>query len=212
MRLYSLIISICVILIAAFNTAFGSAAFGYSALYSMLATVIGALAIVSIDIIVAIIVKALPKKLFSDDKKFFVMSKWERKLMEKLGIRRWKTEVPDMGVLGGGMSKRKMMSLSDNEYISRVLFENAYAQVIHIAAAFCGFALVPLYPFEYWYCFGLPIAVVNLVLNCMSLSVLRYNFGRLKILQKYNERKSKRKAATASGEGVKSPENTTENS
>lgn len=211
MRLYSLIISICGIIIATLNATVGSYAFGYDALYAVLATVFGALAIVSIDMIVAFIVKALPKKWFSADKKFYVMSKGERKFTEKLGIRSWKTKVPDMSKLGGGIAKRRMTSLSDSLYVAEVLYENAYAQVIHISAAVIGFALVPLYPLEYWYCFGLPIAVVNCVLNCMSLSVLRYNFGRIKTLQKYIERKSKRKAAAGSGEGIKSSENTTKN-
>ncbi|MDE7164529.1 MAG: hypothetical protein K2O04_03810 [Clostridiales bacterium] len=197
MRLYSLVISISAIIIATLNAIFGSAAFGYNALYSVLATVIGALSIASIDMIVAFIVKALPKKLFSSDKKFFTMSRKERKLAEKLGIRRWKTKVPDIAVMGGGLSKSRLLISNDNTYISEVLYENAYAQVIHIAAAIVGFALVPLYPLEYWFCFGLPIAVVNCLLNCMSLSVLRYNFGRIKTLQKYNERRAKRKSEIA---------------
>ena len=192
MRLYSIIISISAILIATFNAVFGSAVFGYDAMYSVLATVFGALAVVSIDIIVAYIVKTLPKKWFTQDKKIFAMSKGERRFFEKIGIRRWKDRVPDMGVLGGAVHKRRMSSLSDNAYVSMFLSEAAYGQTIHLAAAVIGFALVPLYPLRFWYCFGLPIAVVNCVLNCMSMFVLRYNFGRLKTLYMYNERKRQR--------------------
>lgn len=194
-----MVISISAILIATFNAVFGSSAFGYSALYAVLATVFGAFAEVSIDVIASFVIKLLPKKWFSHDKKFYSMSKGERKFFEKIGIRRWKDKVPDLGVLGGAVSKKKLTSFNDNVYISRFLFECAYGQVMHIAAAILGFLLVPLYPFEYWYCFGLPIAVVNCVLNCMSLFVLRYNFGRLKTLYMYNERKQNR------AKGIKKP-------
>lgn len=202
MRLYSFIVTLGGTIIITLNAVFGSQAFGYDVLYCVLAVVFGAFAVVSIDVIVALAVKAMPEKWFSRDSKFFVMSKKERKLFEKLGIRRWKTHVPDMGVLGGAVRKSRMMSLTDNDYIARFLLESAYGQVIHILAAVMGYGLVPLYPLEYWYCFGLPIAVINCVLNCMSLFVLRYNFGRLKALYMFNERKRARLCQMESDKSV----------
>lgn len=190
MRLYSIIISVCAALITTFTAVFGYR-LGFGPWYAVLSTLIGIVAIMAFDCLIAVFVRSLPEKWFSCDKSVFVMKKTERKVMEKLGIRKWKEQVPDLGK-SSGICKRRLTSPHDNVYVGKYLLESAYGQVIHFAAAVWGFVLVFLYPLDIWYCFGFPIAVVNTVLNLMSMFTLRYNFGRLKILYKYNERRERR--------------------
>lgn len=190
MILYGLIILICMIIIAVLNGIFAAPVFGFSWLYACLATVINTAAVIAIDaIFVLIIRKLLPEKLFSYKKKFFTVSVKEKRFYEKIGIKRWKCKVPEIGCFTD-LKKSKIEKPRDNEYISRYLLEACYGVVIHIVDVFAGFLIIFICPLRYWLCFGLPIALINTVLNVPSIFVLRYNTYRMKILYGLNERRT----------------------
>lgn len=61
------------------------------------------------------------------------------------------------------------------------MLEACYGEVIHFVCIFVGFFIIFCMPLKYWLCFGLPVAIVNALLNLPSVFILRYNFYKLKI-------------------------------
>lgn len=154
-------------------------------------------AVVVIDLIFAGIVRwILPVKFFSHDKTSFSAGKKECRFYEKLGIKKWKDKIPELGKLTN-FRKNKIRDPKNNEYVKRYITEANYGVAVHISGIIFGFAVV-LVNLKYWYCIGLPIAVVNAIYNALSLFILRYNLPKLHTLYKLNERRErleKRRAA-----------------
>ena len=86
--------------------------------------------------------------------------------------------------------KNKVKEPNNNEYISRFLLENNYGFIVHIVCAVVGFSIIFLFPLKYALCFGVPVALVNLILNLMPAFILRYNTPKLLTLYKFNARKA----------------------
>lgn len=191
MILYGGIILCCMAVIALINALFAAPVFGFSVPYAILATIIGTVAVIAVDGLFAFLIRRLPRKLFLHKRKAFAVSLREKNFYEKLGIRKWKDKIPELGGFTN-LHKSKIESPYDNGYLDRYLLEACYGYIIHIVTIFTGFAVIFLYPLAYWYCFGLPIAVVNAVLNILPAFVLRYNTYKLKILYKRNETRAAR--------------------
>ena len=149
----------------------------------------------AVDGLFAFIVNILPNKWF-ENKKFFKVSKKEQKFYEKLGIRAWKDKVWELGGLGG-FSKAKISDPKDPEYSKRFLVESYKGEVDHIIGMFIGFTVIFIFPLRFAWIVGVPVAIVNLVLNYMPIMILRYNTPKLEILHKravrnqQNEQKQK---------------------
>ena len=79
------------LLIILFNIWFNK--FELSLLYIILAAVLGAIAVIAIDGVFAFIIRRLPEKWFSYDKKIWNVSKAECNFYEKLGIKLWKDKI-----------------------------------------------------------------------------------------------------------------------
>jgi hypothetical protein len=195
---------IAIALLIGGNALFSMPAFGFGIGYvvgSVLLTVVGA---VAVDGIFAAIIRRLPEKWFAHDKKFFNVSAKEKKFYEKIKIRKWKDKVPELGQFTH-FRKNKIADPHSNEYLERYMLEAAYGEVIHLAGMVAGFLVIFLRPLRYWLCFGLPVAIINLLMNLPSYSILRYNFYKLKILYSSNVRRAQRAAKvadTAEGSGV----------
>jgi hypothetical protein len=117
------------------------------------------------------------------NKKFFEVSKKEQKFYEKLGIRAWKDKVLELGGMGG-FSKSKIDDPNSPEYIERFLIESYKGEIDHICGMIAGFSVIFLIPLKYALFIGVPIAIVNVVVNMMSTMILRYNTPKLKTLHK----------------------------
>lgn len=191
MILYGGIILFCMAVIALINALFAAPVFGFSTLYAILATVIGTVAVIAVDGLFAFLIRRLPNKLFSHKRKAFSVSLKEKNFYEKLSIRKWKDKIPELGGFTD-LHKSKIERPYDNEYLDRYLLEACYGYIIHIVTIFTGFAIIFIFPLKFWFCFGLPIAVVNAVLNILPAFVLRYNTYKLKILYKRNEQRAGR--------------------
>lgn len=188
MILYGILIFLSVALIAVFNAVFAVPVYPFGVTYAILAPVIATAAVIALDGFLAFLIRRLPEKPFSR-KKIFSASKSEKAFYERLKIRKWKDKIPELGGFTH-FSKSTIEKPFDNEYLSRYMLEAAYGEVIHFVTAFTGFSVTFIFPLDYWYCFGFPVAVVNMILNFMPLFVLRYNYYKLNILYKNNERKS----------------------
>lgn len=147
--------------------------------YIILAVVISTVSIIIIDLIFALIVRRfLPYKWFSEDKKWYLATRRESRFYEKLGIKNWKDKVIELGALSG-FRKNKISEPSNPIYIKRYIVEANFGIVVHIADIIFGFLVILIYPLQYWYFIGLPVALVNVVLNLLPMFILRYNLPKL---------------------------------
>ena len=117
---------------------------------------------------------------------------FERRFYVKIGIRRWKDKIPETGGLLVGFSKSAVADRHDNTYLLKFLKETCYAELMHIVSIPCGFLVLLLTlawdsipHFIAW--FGLPVAIVNAVLQLLPIFVQRYVRPFLLSAYRYNE-------------------------
>jgi len=157
------------------------------------AVLINVVAVIAVDGLFAFLIRRLPEKWFGHERRFFQVSAKEKKFYEKLKIRKWKDKVPELGQFTN-FHKNKVAEPRNNVYLERYMLEAAYGEVIHLAGCFLGFVIIFFYPLKYWLCFGFPVAVINLIMNILPYFILRYNFYKMKVLYRSNERKQRRAA------------------
>jgi len=166
-------------LIILFNILFGKETFGYTTKYVIIAGILAAVGVIIIDGIFATIVRrCLPEKWFDHTVKFHDASKKECKLYEKLGIKKWKDLVWELGMFTN-FSKKNMQN-PDISYLDRFILENNYGVWCHLTGAFLGFLLILFYPAEYRLVIPLPACIINFILSMLPVFILRYNTNRLK--------------------------------
>lgn len=165
--------------------------FELSTLYIILAAVLGAIAVIAIDGVFAFIIRRLPEKWFSYDKKIWNVSKTECNFYEKLGIKLWKDKILELGVFTS-FSKKTIANPDSKEYMERFILESNYGAIIHIANAIFGFLVIFCFPLKLIFCFGLPISIVNGILSLLPYMILRYNIPRLHRMRNLLEKKELR--------------------
>lgn len=186
---YCLFILFCMAVIAAVNIVVSVPIFGFDAFYVVVAVIIYVVVVIAVDGIAAFTVRyLLPKKWFDIEKSHFCASKKESRFYEKIGIKKWKDKVLELGQFTG-FRKNKISAPKDNEFIGRYIVEANYGVGVHIGCIVSGFSIMAFYP-PYWLCFGLPVAVVNAFINFLSYAILRYNLPKLHVVYKFNQRKS----------------------
>ena len=193
MILYGSIIFVCVCLLTGVNAVFAAPRFGVSFWFILGAVLINVVAVIAVDGLYAFLIRRLPEKWFGHERRFFQVSAKEKKFYEKLKIRKWKDKVPELGQFTN-FHKNKVAEPRNNVYLERYMLEAAYGEVIHLAGCFLGFVIIFFYPLKYWLCFGFPVAVINLIMNILPYFILRYNFYKMKVLYRSNERKQRRAA------------------
>lgn len=193
MILYGSIIFVCVCLLTGVNAVFAAPRFGVSFWFILGAVLINVVAVIAVDGLFAFLIRRLPEKWFGHERRFFQVSAKEKKFYEKLKIRKWKDKVPELGQFTN-FHKNKVAEPRNNVYLERYMLEAAYGEVIHLADCFLGFVIIFFYPLKYWLCFGFPVAVINLIMNILPYFILRYNFYKMKVLYRSNERKQRRAA------------------
>lgn len=139
--------------------------------------------VVIIDTFFAIFFGIMPKKWFGVRNKCFNVTKKEQKFYEKLKIRKWKDRVWELGWLGG-FSKRKIKNTRDAKYFEKFIIESNRGVTEHLHGSFFGFAIIFAFP-NYMWSIGIPIAVINVILNVLPTMILRYNLPKLKAVHKH---------------------------
>ena len=188
MVLYLGIIFVSMIIIAIFNIFFNAC--GQTALYISLLVLLATIIEILIDSIFATVMRWFVPKRWVDPNKnaFFPASKREQRFYEKIGIKRWKDKALELGALTG-FRKNKLGDAKDVEYVKRFILEANYGILVHIACMIFGFSIIFICPKCFWWTVGLPVAMVNFVLNFMTNAILRYNLPKLHVLYKYNLRR-----------------------
>lgn len=184
---YILIISIATIITVSLNILFNP--FNMYFYFYIIAILSYIAIVVIIDAIVAAIVRALPEKWFNPNKKIFVLTKREKRIYERIGIKKWKDYVPDLGRFTN-FQKGKIENPRSNEYLSRYMIEACYGIIIHYVSSPLSY-LILLINYKntgVWLTVGLPVAFVNSILILLPAFTLKYNLHKIKILYKRNER------------------------
>ena len=185
MKLYLTVIGIAMLCISILNILFHTAAWYY---VIILATVCTALQFV-LDGMVAIFINKLPDKWFGVDNPWFRVSETERKLYEKIKVRKWKDKVWELGGLGG-FSKKNLSQPGSPAYIEKFIIECNKGVLTHRLSYPIGFLPMLFIPNICSASIAMPVAVVNLFLNILPTLALRYNTPKLKAMLQRMNRKS----------------------
>ncbi len=191
--MYYLVILVCIALIILFNSLFAIPVFGFGFWDIVLKTVCSVIAVVAIDGITAFIVRwLLPEKWFKTRNEVFVARKNEQLFLEKIGIKKWKDHVPELGFFTA-FRKNKISDPKNNRYVERYIMEANYGVTVHFTSVLLGFAVIFVCPIKECFCFGIPVAFVNAIYNLLSFAILRYNLPKLHRLYVINEKVAARK-------------------
>lgn len=153
-----------------------------------LAVAVSTVSVILVDGLLAFFIRRLPARWFHRGRRIFCVSRRECRLYVLLGVRRWKDKIPELGVFTG-FRKNKIYRPKDNEYIARFILECHYGVVIHLAGAAFGFLILLLYPAAYAPWVGIPVSLVNVLLNALPTFALRYNLPKLEALYTMNLRR-----------------------
>lgn len=153
--------------------------------------ILNTLCVIAIDGVAAFIIRRLPEKWFSYESRLSRVSNKECRIYARFGVRKWRGKVPELGGFTS-FHKNKVYEPKNSEYLKRYVLEANYGVVIHIACVFVGFLILFICHTPCAMRVGLPVALVNAVLNLMPTFVLRYNLPKLQSLMRMNERREKK--------------------
>lgn len=137
----------------------------------------------ALDGTIAIIINKLPDGWFYIDHPLFNVSEWERRMYQRLNVRKWKDSVWELGGLGG-FSKKNLKDPNDPRHIEKFIVECNKGVLTHRLSYPIGFLAMLTLPGACAFTIALPIAIVNLYLNILPTLVLRYNTPKLKAFLK----------------------------
>ena len=173
MLLYTLVISICTVIIILANYLASGNLAPSNFLHLSIDTVVGVIGIIAWDGLMAFLIRRLlPMSWFSPGKKLFRVSKKEKKFYQIIKIKSWKDKIPELGGFTS-FHKNELSSSNDIEYLKRFIVESNYGVIIHIENALLGF-LIFLIPLCSAPSIWIPIFAVNFVLSMLPVFVLRY--------------------------------------
>ena len=187
MAFYLTVMSVGTALIAFLNILFDVA----SPLYAIIGSVFATLLAFALDGLIAYLVHLIPNRLFPADSSRYMVSERAARLYERLGVKRWKDKVWELGGLGG-FSKGAIASPDDPKYIEKFIIECNKGVLTHRIGYAAGFLAMLTLRMPLALTIALPVAVVNLFLNVLPTIVLRNNTPLLKsILHKLRARAEK---------------------
>ena len=184
MKLYLLIITMAMATIAGINIACEVA----SPLYVIIAVIFCVVLQVALDALAALSVCFTPDRLYPADSPRFRVSEREKRIYIKLGVRVWKEKIPDLGGIGG-FSKGRLREPDDPAYIEKYIIECHKGVLTHRLCYPLGLLVMLTLPNLCALTIGLPVAVINLILNALPTMALRYNTPMLLGMLKRMERK-----------------------
>ena len=194
MLLYFILILIVNIVVVLLNTIFGNDPWWYYMIFSVGATLLE----IIIDGIIATLIRKLPEKGFVyENHKYFHTKKGLLRLFEKLGVKKWKDHIPELGGFTD-FHKNHVADPKDPKYLERFMLEACYGVLIHEVSYPLGFLVLLLdYRMYYtqssiWLTVLIPVAITNLILCSLPAITLRYNLPKLEKMKKFAERKSKK--------------------
>jgi hypothetical protein len=179
MKLYLSTIGIAMLLISVFNILCGTAA-----VYDIIGAVVWCTALqFALDGLIAILINKMPDRWFGIDNPLYHVSEAEKKLYNKLKVRRWKDKVWELGGLGG-FSKKRIQAPNDTAYVEKFIIECNKGVLTHRLSYPIGFLAMLTVPGVCAISIALPVAIVNVFLNILPTLALRYNTPKLHAMLK----------------------------
>ena len=185
MKLYLFIIGVTMAMIAGINIVCGVA----SPLYAIVAVIFCVVLQIALDALAALAIRLTPDRLYPAESPRYRVRGWEKKLYLKLGVRAWKDHIPDLGGIGG-FSKKRLQSPDDPAYIEKYVIECHKGVLTHRLCYPLGLLVMLTLPNLCALTIGLPVAVINLILNALPTMALRYNTPMLLGMLKRMRRKA----------------------
>ena len=156
-------------------------------------TISSVIIVMIIDALVAIIIRRMPEKIFTPNKKLFQVKDKEIKFYMFLKVNKWKKYIPELGGFTN-FHKNKVEDPFNKEYINRYILEVCYGISIHLYSIPLSF-LALLFDYKIyiegytnlWLTIILPIVLVNTILNLLPTFILRFNLPRLIRINKNND-------------------------
>ena len=196
MAFYLTVMSVGTALIALVNILFGIAPSWY---YALIASVFSTLLAFALDGMLALLVHYFPDRWFGVDNPRYFVSERACARYKRLGVKKWKDKVWELGGLGG-FSKKHLSDPLSATYIERFIIESNKGVLTHRLGYAAGFLTMLFLPNACAFTIALPVALVNLYLNILPTIILRDNTPRLqKLLTRLQrkEQKEKEKALAA---------------
>ena len=185
MKLYLSVIGAAMLVISALNIIFGAASW----YYVVIAVVFCVALQFALDGTIAIVINKMPDRWFGADNRLYHVTKTERAVYKRLGVRFWKDKVWELGGLGG-FSKRELKEPSNPDYIEKFIIECNKGVLTHRLSYPIGFLAMLTLSYPCGITIALPVAIVNLFLNILPTIVLRYNTPVLKsVLKRLRKRR-----------------------
>ena len=190
MKLYLSVIGGAMLAIAAANIAMGVAPWYYVIIAVVWCTALQ----FAIDGFIAIVINKLPNGWFGASNRLYHVTKKERALYIRLGVRLWKDKIWELGGLGG-FSKKELKEPDNPEYIERFIIECNKGVLTHRLSYPVGFLAMLTLPGICAVTIALPVAMVNVFLNILPTVALRYNTPLLQsLLSRIKKRSADRQA------------------
>lgn len=163
--------------------------FGLPLWYNIVAAISSTVAVIVIDGLLASLSHSQVKKMkpFS---KYFIVSKREKNFWIKIGVKKFKEYLPDLGGLVK-FKKGSIVNPNSKEYVYTYIQESCCGEIGHLLGLIFGFLIILIFPLKYWLCFGFPIAVVNAILCFLPAVALRYNRHTLTLIYEILLKKEK---------------------
>lgn len=136
--------------------------------------------------LIAFLASLFPIKFYNQNRKIFHVFKFEKRLYEKLGIKKWKDKIPELGKQLSGFDKHSLENPNNPEYINRFLIETCKGSFLHVISIIYSILsiliLVFILPYPFILTMWLPTALIAILVHSLSLMILRYTRPKLMIL------------------------------
>lgn len=135
--------------------------------------------------------EALPRRLFNEKKFPFCIYRWEKdgKIYDLIGIKKWKTKVPDMSRFMRDMLPKRITRKATSENINTLVKETCVAEFIHICLSVLSVGI-----YFFWKNhIGKFLICVFVVCNTPFILIQRYNRPHLiSLRERLKEREEKK--------------------
>ncbi len=129
------------------------------------------------SIIFTFLDKYFPKKWYSENNILFKERKIDKKIFEKIRIKKWKDNVPQFLKI---KNISKTSDKIDCEYIEMFISETRRGEFIHLIDIIFGIIFALFLPLKFFFRYTLPILCFWIFFNMLSIWIQRFNRPRLK--------------------------------
>lgn len=136
----------------------------------------------------------LTKLHFNPESKFFKIPKYETKLYNRLGVKKWHKYIPDWGGLVG--FKKDLNSNTNysggeknSKFYHRFIYENVNAECLHGFTILASPVLFAFINPHFYASIGTSVMIIVIIVNLVPVILQRYNRPRLIALYKKTKKK-----------------------